>query len=922
MAKVGIYPVEFTASIRLFLVTKTEVTIDTYALGLRFDAGTTYTVELEEGFVKETGANKFDSPAVSNLSQFTTNFTGPQVQVDEPAGNNVINNTFIRYTYDRQILAGNGNYYLYKETGSPDEEVTVFNPSDSTGATTISNNQITLDVTGLMRAGETYYVLIDEGAVEDKDGLAAFGFDNDQEHRWTTASDATSTPLVRMAPTPLVGFTSFLNVNTMFSGGTIYRDIVVTNIQFTNPMRITLNQAPTVLSGGFPSLGSEGDINEPQLFSFDNFYNTDGTLNLMSYAGGYGKKVTDTVWDIYKDSALTITRNGQDFPGVDTSRTPIGTVQYVARYGSYIYDPVTAFDNPNWYLLPSTRHVNSVLIANGFILNSIPPDSVVPAFPDLSATLTGAFTPTVAISYQAGFVASQSMVATINCSAGRIRGVNSQMTSQSTINLTDVTWVMYSNMSSSFTMPAVFTEATVPASAALVCLSDMYAFGHRGEYGQTLTFSNPAGQGLESLRTWRGYGNTNISLDLSFNSNSGVNESYNLENNLYPSILDDNGMFHGGDEFSVGKNKRWVISYQDVRGEQNYTTSSTNYLYNNFYFTFYENTNSTWTTSGNYEYKQHFTQDDVFTSSEISELSGSNSQYYRLTNEYKTLHMSDTEEYAVSVISPQPFNRPYLLLFSKSGSTWSVSKKNILNLPNLGSGSPGSNAIPDVKISGNGQYIFVRHNTATDTKLYIYHNNNGTLTLQHTLDISILQAINSNFNQINSLFNEGQLDVNYDGSKLALVVATNVGQYPNPDRGTHILIFTRSGSTWSHTQTIDSGTDKFGNTIEINGVRMNTSGTRFITAEGSANYWSTLVVYDFETNVGFVKNGRLEANLNFSTNTFFNSSNLVVNNNGSTADPIYVEFDYADNNKIILWESANYSGQGVNHFYILTTPTI
>ena len=190
MAKVGIYPVEFTASIRLFLVTKTEVTIDTFALGLRFDPGTTYTVELEEGFVKETGANKFDSPAVGNLSQFTTNSTGPQVQVDEPqdGGTAVTNNTFIRYTYDRQILAGNDNYYLYRETGSPDEEVAVYNPSDSTANCVISGNQITLDTTGLIDAGETYYVLIDEGAVEDKDGLPAFGFDNDQEHRWTTAA--------------------------------------------------------------------------------------------------------------------------------------------------------------------------------------------------------------------------------------------------------------------------------------------------------------------------------------------------------------------------------------------------------------------------------------------------------------------------------------------------------------------------------------------------------------------------------------------------------------------------------------------------------------------------------------------------------------------------------------------------------------
>jgi hypothetical protein len=148
-------------------------------------------VELEEGFVKETGANKFDSPAVSNLSQFTTNATGPQVQVDEPQDGStaVTNNTFIRYTYDRLILAGNGSYYLYKEIpGSPDEELAVYNPSDSTANCVISGNQITLDTTGLIDANETYYVLIDEGAVEDKDGLLAFGFDNDQEHRWTTAA--------------------------------------------------------------------------------------------------------------------------------------------------------------------------------------------------------------------------------------------------------------------------------------------------------------------------------------------------------------------------------------------------------------------------------------------------------------------------------------------------------------------------------------------------------------------------------------------------------------------------------------------------------------------------------------------------------------------------------------------------------------
>lgn len=165
-----------------------KVVIDTFAAGVKFDPATTYTIDLEQDFVKETEGSKFPNPAVTGLGQFTTNFTGPQVQTETPSGNNVTNNTSITYTYDRQLLAGNGNYYLYRETGSPDEEVAVFNASDSTGRSTISGNQITLDVTGFMRAGETYYTLIDEGAVEDKDGLAAFGFDNDQEHRWTTAT--------------------------------------------------------------------------------------------------------------------------------------------------------------------------------------------------------------------------------------------------------------------------------------------------------------------------------------------------------------------------------------------------------------------------------------------------------------------------------------------------------------------------------------------------------------------------------------------------------------------------------------------------------------------------------------------------------------------------------------------------------------
>lgn len=266
MAKVGIYPVEFTASIRLTLVTKTLVNIDTFALGLRFDPATTYTVELEEGFVKETGANKFDSPAVSNLSQFTTNSTGPQVQVDEPqdGGTAVTNNTFIRYTYNRQLLAGDGNFYLYRETGSPDEEVAVFNPSDSTANCVISGNQITLDVTGLIRAGETYYTLIDEGAVEDKDGLAAFGFDNDQEHRWTTAPSTGDFPDLSAVLTDAFAPNFYANANFLFA---LLGSVIAT--QTASPVKTT--NTPIVMNAKF----------EPAAGFVANFICRSATMNLQ-----------------------------------------------------------------------------------------------------------------------------------------------------------------------------------------------------------------------------------------------------------------------------------------------------------------------------------------------------------------------------------------------------------------------------------------------------------------------------------------------------------------------------------------------------------------------------------------------------------------------------------------------------------------
>lgn len=304
MAQVYMYPatLEVIAKCQLNNNRK-KVVIDTYALGLRFNPGTTYTIDLEQDFVKETEGSKFSNPAVTGLGQFTTNSTGPQIQTDEPSGLSVTNNTFIRYTYDRQILAGNGSYYLYKEIpGSPDEEVAVYNPSDSTANCVISGTQITLDTTGLIDAGETYYVLIDEGAVEDRDGLAAFGFDNDQEHRWTTApstnvdfpdlialkvSQAALTCEVTKNPNYEYGEAILSSSATISFTGTLYKPIDMTLVRtYTRDTGTEIFEFDTPV------------ISEPPFAQATNY-----TIEFTSSSGEFGD--TDDLYSSYTNYSFT-----------------------------------------------------------------------------------------------------------------------------------------------------------------------------------------------------------------------------------------------------------------------------------------------------------------------------------------------------------------------------------------------------------------------------------------------------------------------------------------------------------------------------------------------------------------------------------------------------------------------------------------
>ena len=194
MAQIYLYPKTFEVVTKCQLNNnRKKVVVDTYAAGITFTAGASYTIDLEEDFVKETGGSRFSNPSQTGFASFTVPSTGPAITSQTPTGTSVTNNTEITYVYERNILVGTGNFELYKETGATDQLVQSFDVATS-NLITISGNQVTLNVTGLIDAGETYYVLIDTGAITDKDSIDAPGYSTDQGHNFSTAASTGDFP--------------------------------------------------------------------------------------------------------------------------------------------------------------------------------------------------------------------------------------------------------------------------------------------------------------------------------------------------------------------------------------------------------------------------------------------------------------------------------------------------------------------------------------------------------------------------------------------------------------------------------------------------------------------------------------------------------------------------------------------------------
>lgn len=163
----------------------TRITIDTAALGIAWQPGTNYRLELEQDFVTDTGGYNLPSPANANFKSFTTNDNPEFASSVPPAGSiNVVNNTFIDIVFDRDIIPQTGSIFLYEAGAVLVKEYVI----DGDGYSFDNLKTITLDTLGLMNSSTTYYINFSTGIIKDYDNFDIVGVNNTTTITFTTGN--------------------------------------------------------------------------------------------------------------------------------------------------------------------------------------------------------------------------------------------------------------------------------------------------------------------------------------------------------------------------------------------------------------------------------------------------------------------------------------------------------------------------------------------------------------------------------------------------------------------------------------------------------------------------------------------------------------------------------------------------------------
>ena len=390
-----------------------RLTINTNSLNVPWQLGTQYRIALDADIVKEVGNNRSGNPAVNNLSTFTTNATVPTLSSSSPADSafDVENNTSILMTFSRNVEAGVGNIRLYQvEVGGADTLLYTYNMGDP-AYVTFSTNTVTLKTTGLLEADSAYYLVFDNNAIRDIDN---FNYVGSRTAKTITANgnavlNNTVTKWPGVDSIQFDGVGDYLSVPSSadFGYGTgangafeISAWIRPTTASQTS---VIVDHRPTATEGLYPTLRLQSGVLQyytnsavritgttitPNTWTFVQVARFAGTTRLYVNGGQVGSDYTDS--NTYPTAAVKIGVNGVDLSAGFTGymsdilikKSPIGLGGFRTR--SSVNDDYT---------------VLAIVGSFNDLISTIFFDTQEEAlgFPSLSASITGAFAPTMTV---------------------------------------------------------------------------------------------------------------------------------------------------------------------------------------------------------------------------------------------------------------------------------------------------------------------------------------------------------------------------------------------------------------------------------------------------------------------------------------------------------------------------------------------
>ena len=170
----------------------TRVDIDFSQLGINWLPGTTYTIRLGEGFVKEDGGEQQPSPANNLFFTFNTNTTGASIFSTAPVPTTILTSIgTIVFNYTRRITLSTGTIKLYR-VGSPDVLVHTYDTDDQEVTLGSNNTSIQINLNTFVNVPNVeYYFLFDADVVRDADNFASPAVVNANLYRYTSPAAPT-----------------------------------------------------------------------------------------------------------------------------------------------------------------------------------------------------------------------------------------------------------------------------------------------------------------------------------------------------------------------------------------------------------------------------------------------------------------------------------------------------------------------------------------------------------------------------------------------------------------------------------------------------------------------------------------------------------------------------------------------------------